>query len=73
MLGRGHALDYERWEKDEGAEGWGYADCLPYFQKAQNHMDGAGEYTGGEGPLEVTRGWYDNKLNEVLPTLPLGA
>lgn len=23
-----------RWEK-EGAHGWSYADCLPYFQKAQ--------------------------------------
>lgn len=33
---RGHAHDYDRWEK-EGAEGWSYADCLPYFKKAQTH------------------------------------
>ena len=33
---RGHALDYDRWES-EGAKGWSYADCLPYFKKAQTH------------------------------------
>jgi len=70
---RGHALDYERWV-GEGAEGWDYASCLPYFQKAQSasHEDGPGEqhggvsYVGRDGPLEVTRGWYENKLNEAF-------
>ena len=33
---RGHAYDYDRWEK-EGAHGWSYADCLPYFRKSQTH------------------------------------
>jgi len=64
---RGHALDYERWNK-EGADGWDYASCLPYFQKAQSHIDGAGDYTGGDGPLEVSRGWYDNDLNDAFVT-----
>ena len=36
MYIRGHAYDYDRWEK-EGAEGWSYADCLPYFRKSQTH------------------------------------
>lgn len=62
---RGHALDYERWG-EEGATGWDYASCLPYFRKAQRHMDGASRYTGGEGPLEVTRGWYDNAFNDAF-------
>jgi len=36
---RGHAYDYDRWEA-EGADGWSYADCLPYFKKSQTHPDG---------------------------------
>ncbi len=33
---RGHAEDYNRWQR-EGAEGWDYDHCLPYFRKAQCH------------------------------------
>ena len=33
---RGHAYDYDNWEK-QGAKGWSYADCLPYFRKSQTH------------------------------------
>ena len=33
---RGHAYDYDGWER-AGAEGWSYADCLPYFRKSQTH------------------------------------
>ena len=36
---RGHASDYDRWQ-DEGADGWSYADCLPYFKKSQTHEEG---------------------------------
>lgn len=28
---RGHAKDYDRWVA-EGAPGWSYAECLPYFK-----------------------------------------
>ena len=51
---RGHALDYDRWAHDEGAAGWSYADCLPYFKRAQCHDGGEDDYRGGEGPLHVT-------------------
>ncbi|KAE8985515.1 Oxygen-dependent choline dehydrogenase, partial [Phytophthora rubi] len=54
IYSRGHALDYEDWEAS-GAAGWGYADCLPYFKRAQTHALGADEYRGGDGPLHVTR------------------
>ncbi|RLN72709.1 hypothetical protein BBJ28_00026220, partial [Nothophytophthora sp. Chile5] len=54
IYNRGHALDYEDWQT-AGATGWGYADCLPYFQKAQTHALGADDYRGGNGPLQVTR------------------
>ncbi|TMW55820.1 hypothetical protein Poli38472_008468 [Pythium oligandrum] len=62
---RGHAYDYDDWEKS-GANGWSYADCLPYFRKAQNHELGADDYRGGDGPLHVTRG--SQKDQELFKT-----
>ena len=61
---RGHAYDYDRWEK-EGAAGWSYADCLPYFKKAQTHELGEDDYRGGDGPLYVSRGKTGNLLFEA--------
>ncbi|KAM8930767.1 choline dehydrogenase, mitochondrial [Pelodytes ibericus] len=58
---RGHAEDYNRWSR-EGADGWDYSRCLPYFKKAQAHELGANQYRGGNGPLHVSRG----KTNHVL-------
>lgn len=52
---RGHALDFERWEKEEGAKGWSYRDVLPYFKKSQKHSLGASEYRGDSGLLHVTQ------------------
>lgn len=52
---RGHAYDYDDWQ-NSGAEGWSYADCLPYFRKAQTHELGPDDYRGGDGPLHVSRG-----------------
>lgn len=40
---RGHAEDYNRWQR-EGAEGWDYEHCLPYFRKAQCHELGENRY-----------------------------
>src|ERR1700674_4129957 len=47
---RGHALDFEHWVS-EGARGWGYADVLPYFRRAERRAEGGDAYRGGEGPL----------------------
>jgi len=58
---RGHAKDYDRWQ-EEGAAGWDYDHCLPYFKKAQNHELGEDTYRGGSGPLNVTVGPQDNPL-----------
>lgn len=52
---RGNAADFDRWQS-QGAEGWSYADCLPYFRKAQTHELGEDEYRGGHGPLNVSQG-----------------
>ena len=52
---RGHARDYDQW-RQMGLTGWGYADVLPYFKRAQHHDDGADAWNGVGGPLCVTRG-----------------
>ncbi|KAK7115432.1 uncharacterized protein [Littorina saxatilis] len=62
---RGHACDYDRWEK-EGAAGWSYADCLPYFRKAQTHELGPNDYRGGYGPLHVSRGKTNHPLHKAF-------
>ncbi|KAJ8257518.1 hypothetical protein GJAV_G00186460 [Gymnothorax javanicus] len=62
---RGHAEDYNRWQK-EGAIGWDYDHCLPYFRKAQTHELGADQYRGGDGPLHVSRGKSDHPLHHAF-------
>ncbi|CAK8690528.1 unnamed protein product [Clavelina lepadiformis] len=62
---RGHAYDYDRWET-EGATGWQYDKCLPYFKKAQTHSRGGDTYRGGNGPLHVTDGSQDNPLYQAF-------
>ena len=58
---RGHALDYDRWAQ-QGAVGWSYADCLPYFKKAETSDRGEDDYRGGSGPLNTTTGACENPL-----------
>lgn len=62
---RGHAEDYNRWHR-QGAEGWDYAHCLPYFRKAQKHELGANMYRGGDGPLHVSRGKTNHPLHQAF-------
>jgi choline dehydrogenase len=50
---RGHPLDYDGWEA-QGAPGWGYADVLAYFIKAEDNVRGASEFHGAGGPLHVS-------------------
>ncbi|GAA6220076.1 choline dehydrogenase, mitochondrial [Lates japonicus] len=62
---RGHAEDYNRWQR-EGAEGWDYEHCLPYFRKAQCHELGENRYRGGSGPLHVSRGKTNHPLHKAF-------
>ena len=62
---RGHARDYDTWA-EMGADGWSYADVLPYFKRME-HWDDAGhggdpDWRGKDGPLHVTRGKRSNPL-----------
>jgi choline dehydrogenase-like flavoprotein len=50
---RGNAADFDGWAKD-GADGWSYADVLPYFRRIEDFSRGADEYRGTGGPLHVT-------------------
>ena len=62
---RGHAHDYDHWA-DQGADGWGYADVLPYFKRMENwHENGHGgdaDWRGTDGPLHVSRAKRENPL-----------
>jgi choline dehydrogenase len=51
---RGNAMDYDGWAQETSLEAWSYADCLPYFRKAETYDKGANDYHGGDGPLHVT-------------------
>jgi choline dehydrogenase len=62
---RGNPLDFERWQDEDGARGWGYADVLPYFKRAEGRAEGGDEYRGGEGPLSVSRGTLRNPLHQA--------
>ncbi len=60
---RGHACDFDQWE-EEGAKGWNYQACLPYFRKAESWVGGADDYRGDSGPLGTCSG-NDMKLNPL--------
>jgi choline dehydrogenase len=52
---RGHAMDFEQWQ-EEGARGWNYASCLPYFKKSEAWQNGEDEYRGASGPVGTCGG-----------------
>ncbi|MDK3018736.1 choline dehydrogenase [Pseudodonghicola flavimaris] len=66
---RGHACDYDTWA-EMGAQGWSYADVLPYFKRMESWHDGdhGGDpaWRGRSGPLHVTRGKRDNPLTRAF-------
>ena len=51
---RGTPDDYAEWEA-HGADGWGWADVLPYFRKLEHEMDFTGELHGRDGPVPIRR------------------
>jgi choline dehydrogenase len=50
---RGVPLDYDGWAT-RGMTGWGWADVLPLFRRAEDHELGASESHGTGGPIPVT-------------------
>ena len=68
---RGHGRDFDAWE-EMGAQGWAYADVLPYFKRMENwhgaagDMGGDADWRGTNGPLHVTRGPRENPLFDAF-------
>ena len=47
---RGVPSDYDQW-RDSGLKGWGFADLLPYFRRAQGATNRSDAWHGTSGPL----------------------
>ena len=66
---RGHAGDYDHWA-ESGAQGWSYADVLPYFKRMETwHESGQGgdpDWRGKNGPLHISRGPRNNPLHAAF-------
>jgi choline dehydrogenase len=66
---RGHAEDFATWE-EMGAQGWGYADVLPYYKRMENWESGGHggdpDWRGSDGPLHISRGTRDNPLVQAF-------
>lgn len=67
---RGHACDFDHW-RDQGANGWGYVDVLPYFKRMEtwhgsNSDDPLSSVRGKSGPVHITRGPRDNPLHTAF-------
>ncbi|MDE2447142.1 MAG: choline dehydrogenase, partial [Alphaproteobacteria bacterium] len=62
---RGHAKDFDTW-RDMGADGWGYADVVPYFKRMENVEGGEAGWRGTDGPMFVKRGPMKNPLYQAF-------
>jgi choline dehydrogenase len=62
---RGNAADYDAW-RDGGCSGWGYADLLPYFKRAEDNERAASGYHGVGGPLSVRDGRHPNPMMDAV-------
>jgi choline dehydrogenase-like flavoprotein len=51
---RGKPDDYNAW-REAGAEGWGWEDVLPSFNRMERDLDFAGPLHGENGPIPVRR------------------
>ncbi len=63
---RGHARDFDTWA-EMGADGWRFADVLPYFKRMEHSHGGQGpDWRGQGGPLHITRGPRSNPLFDAF-------
>ncbi|MEM9783312.1 MAG: choline dehydrogenase, partial [Pseudomonadota bacterium] len=66
---RGNPGDFDHWA-EAGADGWSYADVLPYYKRMEcwdsGGHGGDPAWRGTDGPLHVTRGPRDNPLFQAF-------
>jgi choline dehydrogenase len=62
---RGNRHDYDTWRDEYGCSGWGYADLMPYFRRAESNSRGADAYHGGTGPLSVSDLAFQSALTKT--------
>lgn len=63
---RGAPADYESWV-NQGAVGWGPAEVLDYYLRAEDNVpEGGSQYHGSGGPMSVTYVPYVNELSEAF-------
>jgi len=62
---RGSAGDYDQWETEHGATGWGYDDVLAYFVRAEHNNRIQSELHGITGPVHVQDPVYVHELNQL--------
>ncbi len=62
---RGNRADYDAW-RENGCEGWGYDDLLPYFIRAEDNERGASALHGSGGPLSVCENRSRNPISDAF-------
>ena len=62
---RGQPQDYDGWAA-LGCAGWGFADVLPYFKRAEDNARGPDALHGAGGPLHVSDLTYRNAAVEAF-------
>lgn len=62
---RGQPADYDHWAA-QGNPGWGWADVLPYFLRAEHNERGADAWHGQGGPLNVADLRSPNRFSQVF-------
>jgi choline dehydrogenase len=63
---RGNRHDFQTWRDEYGCAGWGYADLMPYFRRAEDNSRGASPYHGTGGPLTVADPRYKSPACEAF-------
>ena len=63
---RGHPADYDEWEREHGATGWGWRTMAECFRRIEDHALGADAVRGTGGPLKVSAYERRTPLTEAV-------